>query len=415
LIPKDLGEISEKDINDLIRDGVPESLTLEYKEMLNFQTDEERKELLADIASFANVSGGDIIFGLSAERNNHNKATGRAAVITGIEIENWDEMINSLDNIIINGIQPRIPGLRWQRVICNSDKTILIVRIPRSWIAPHMVTLGKSRRFYSRTSAGKYLMEASEIRSAYLRSIGVEDRIKRFRDERLSRIIAGETPVKLQKGPKIMVHLFPLSSLDTSFQIDLSKFPNSRDPITNSKLSDRFEPWRSTGLAHWNYNFDGFLVSAPFKETIRTSYVQVFRNGAIEYCFCMGYDDNNKNLTELFEYQVFFEKSLISYLNGLRILNINPPIVLMLTMTEVKGYKIKFPNSIHNNYAAIDKIENKMIPIDRDVMMLPEAMIEEFEFDGNIIHHTVFDIIWNSVGVDLPPRFNDSGKFIGFE
>jgi len=415
LIPKDLEEISESDINDLIRDGVPESLALEYKERLNFQTDEERKELLADISSFANVSGGDIIFGLSAERNNHNKTTGRASLITGIEIENWDETLLSLDSIIINGIQPRIPGVRWQKVKCGSNKTILIVRIPRSWIAPHMVTLGKSRRFYSRTSAGKYLMEASEIRSAYLRSIGVEDRIKRFRDERLSRIIAGETPVKLERGPKVIVHLFPLSSLDTSFQINLSKFPNSRDPITNSKLSDRFEPWRATGLATWNYNFDGFLVSAPFRDTIRKSYVQVFRNGALEYCYCMGYDNESKNLTELFAYQVLFEKSLISYLAGLRTLDINPPIVMMLTIDGVKGFRIKFPDAIHNNYAAIDTIEARMIPIDRDVMLLPEAIIEDYEFDSNIIHHTVFDIIWNSVGVDVPPRFDDNGKFIGFE
>lgn len=415
MIPTDLEEISEQDIKDLIRDGVPESLTLEFKEMLNFQTDEERKELLADIASFANVSGGDIIYGLSAERNNHNKTTGRAAVITGIEIENWDEMINSLDNIIINGIQPRIPGLRWQRVICRDTKTLLIVRIPRSWIAPHMVTLGKSRRFYSRTSAGKYLMEASEIRTAYLRSIGVEDRIKRFRDDRLSRIIAGETPVKLHKRPKIIVHLFPLSSLDSSFQIDLSKFPNSRDPITNRRISDKFKPWRAGDRDQWNYNFDGFLISAPLKETVRTSYVQIFRNGALEYCYSLEYDEKNRYLTEFFEYQKSFGNRLDSYLQGLRILNINPPFVLMLTLTDVKGLKINLPCTNSGRFASVHSAEKQMIPIDRDVMLLPEAMIEDFEFDINGIHHSVFDIIWNSVGVDLPPRFDDMGNFIGFD
>lgn len=415
MIPKDLEEIRESDILELIRDGIPESLTLEYKERLNFQTDEERKELLADISSFANVSGGDIIFGLSAERNNHNKTTGRPSEITGIDIENWDETVLSLDSIIINGIQPRIPSVRWQKVECGSGKRILVVRIPRSWIAPHMVTLGKSRRFYSRTSAGKYLMEASEIRSAYLRSIGVEDRIKRFRDERLSRIIAGETPVKLERGPKVIVHLFPLSGLDSSFQIDLSKFPNSRDTLTNRSLYEKFKPWRAGNGAYWNYNFDGFLVSTPFKEPVRMSYLQVFRNGALEYCYCLGYDDKNKNLTELFEYQIYFGECLKSYLEGLKILDINTPIVVMLTMNGVKGYRIKFPDAIHNNYAIIDKIEKWMIPIDRDVMLLPEAIIEDYEFDINIAHRSIFDIIWNSVGVDLPPRFNDNGKFIGFE
>jgi len=415
LIPKDLEEIRESDILELIRDGIPESLTLEYKEMLNFQTDEERKELLADISSFANVSGGDIIFGLSAERNNHNKTTGRASLITGIEIENWDETLLSLDSIIINGIQPRIPGVRLQRVECGSGKTILIVRIPRSWIAPHMVTLGKSRRFFSRTSAGKYLMEASEIRSAYLRSIGVEDRIKRFRDERLSRIIAGETPVKLERGPKVIVHLFPLSGLDSSYQIDLSKFPNSRDPLSNLNLSNKFLPWRAGDSAHWNYNFDGFMISAPYREPIKRKYVQVFRAGSLEYCYCLEHDDKNKDLTELFEYQLSFGERLNSYLNGLKTLGINPPIIMMLTLIGVKGFKITFPSAIYSNYAALDLIEKRMMPIDRDVMLLPETIIDDYEFDINIAHHSIFDIIWNSVGEDIPPRFDNSGKFIGFD
>jgi hypothetical protein len=300
------------------------------------------------------------------------------------------------------------------RVECDSGKMILIVRIPRSWNAPHMVTLGKSRRFYSRTSAGKYLMEASEIRSAYLRSIGVEDRIKRFRDERLSRIIAGETPVKLHKGPKVIVHLFPLSGLDSSFQIDLSKFPKSRDPLANLDLFNRFKPWRSGNSAHWNYNFEGFVISAPLRDSLKQMYVQIFRNGSLEYCHYQK-NDTEKNLTDLFEYQISFGDCLKSYLNGLKILDINPPIVMMLTMIEIKGFKIQFPKEINGRYGDIEEIKERMMPIDRDVMLLPEVIIEDYEFDINIIHHSIFDIIWNSVGEDIPPRFDNSGKFIGFD
>jgi hypothetical protein len=415
LIPRDIEEISEKDIKDLIRDGVPESLTLEYKEALNFQTDEEKKEFLADVASFANVSGGDIIYGLRAERNNHNKTTGRPSEIVGLNMENWDETLLSLDNIIINGIQPRIPGVRLRPIGCSSGKRLLVVRIPRSWIAPHMVTLGKSRRFYSRTSAGKYLMEASEIRSAYLRSIGVEDRIKRFRDERLSRIIAGETPVKLERGPKVIVHLFPLSSLDSSFQIDLSKFPNSKDPHLNYDVYTDFKPWGAGSSATWNYNFDGFLISWPYKENVRRSYVQLFRNGALEYVYCLDHDEKEKDLYDIFDYQKSFVDHLNSYLKGLKSLEVNPPIVMMLTMVGVKDYKIIPPQARFKNSKYPDIERRKVIPIDRDVMLLPEVIIEDYEYDINTIHHSVFDIIWNSVGEDVLPRFDEKGKFIAFE
>lgn len=415
MIPRDIDEITEKDVNDLIRDGVPESLTLEYKELLNFQTDEDKKEFLADVASFANVSGGDIIYGLRAERNNHNKTTGRPSAIVGLSVDNWDETLLSLDNLIINGIQPRIPGVRLHPVECADGKKLLVIRIPRSWIAPHMVTLGKSRRFYSRTSAGKYLMEASEIRSAYLRSIGVEDRIKRFRDERLSRIIAGETPVKLEHGPKVIVHLFPLSSLDSSFQIDLSKFPNSRDPHSNYNIYTDFKPLRAGNSAIWNYNFDGFLISWSYKENVRRGYVQLFRNGALEDVHCLDHDEKEKDLYDIFDYQKSFIENLNSYLKGLKSLELNPPIVMMLTMVGVKDYKIIPPNVRFKNAKHSERENRKVIPIDRDVMILPEVIIEDYEFDINTIHHSVFDIIWNSVGEDVLPRFDENGKFIAFE
>ncbi len=63
MIPKPLNEIAEADIQQLKASGVEEGKTIEYKRDLPGTKDEDKRELLADVSSFANTEGGDIIYG----------------------------------------------------------------------------------------------------------------------------------------------------------------------------------------------------------------------------------------------------------------------------------------------------------------------------------------------------------------
>jgi schlafen family protein len=64
MIDKPIGEISVEDVEGLRINGVPESRTLEYKRELPGGTDSDRKEFLADVSSFANAVGGDLVYGV---------------------------------------------------------------------------------------------------------------------------------------------------------------------------------------------------------------------------------------------------------------------------------------------------------------------------------------------------------------
>ena len=68
-----INEINKTNIETLITDNIEESRTLEYKEELSIGTDNEKKEFLADVSSFANALGGDIIYGIKEERNGEGK------------------------------------------------------------------------------------------------------------------------------------------------------------------------------------------------------------------------------------------------------------------------------------------------------------------------------------------------------
>ena len=65
-IPKDLAAIRETDLLSLIEQPVMEDKSTEYKEALTLQNDEAKRKFLAGIASFANASGGDLIYGMKA-------------------------------------------------------------------------------------------------------------------------------------------------------------------------------------------------------------------------------------------------------------------------------------------------------------------------------------------------------------
>lgn len=106
MIQKQIDAISKSDINELIANSVNESKTLEYKQELPGNSDKDKKELLADVSSFANASGGDILYGVVAQVDEDGKTTGapeRVAPITGTTA---DEAKLRLEEIVRNGIAP---------------------------------------------------------------------------------------------------------------------------------------------------------------------------------------------------------------------------------------------------------------------------------------------------------------------
>ena len=73
MIPRDFDAITKADIEALVANAVAEGRALEYKQQLPGNGDEDKKEFLADVSSFANAGGGDIVFGVVEKRDGDNK------------------------------------------------------------------------------------------------------------------------------------------------------------------------------------------------------------------------------------------------------------------------------------------------------------------------------------------------------
>ena len=81
MINKHFDKIDFNYLKQLQNNAVAENKTLEYKQKLPTNDDAGKKEFLADVSSFANASGGDLIFGVTEE-------TGVLKSIDWVEVKN---------------------------------------------------------------------------------------------------------------------------------------------------------------------------------------------------------------------------------------------------------------------------------------------------------------------------------------
>ena len=377
---KPIAEVMEKDLLDLISNSVSEGKDIEYKKELVGNTRDEKKEFLADVSSFANASGGFLIFGI-------NEEAGIAKDLIGIQNVDADAEILRLENIIRDGIEPRVFGITIKSIKLTNNNIIFLLFIPNSWAKPHVVNFSSHWRFYTRNSAGKYPLDISEVRSMFLASDTAIQKIKNFRMERISNICAGETPIELSysKDSFIILHLIPLSSFEISARYDFNELLNS---------SGLINPLNSNG---YNYiiNFDGILSYTPVSNTNKAyTYLQVFRNGIIE-----AVDTSALNFPRNGVYGIpgawmrkNINEKISKVLKIYKKYQIQPPFFIMLSLIGVKDYIIWADPS---HFLPVEKRK-----IDRNNLFLPEVLLADYDSNINDNMKITYDSMWNAAGWD---------------
>jgi Schlafen, AlbA_2 len=391
MIEKPIDKIEKADIESLVTARVSERKTLEYKLQLPSNQTDDKREFLYDVSSFANTSGGDIVFGIADERDSAGKPTGIPSPPQGLTQENLSGDILRMENMVRDGIDPRIAGIEWLSISGFPSGPVLIMRIPRSWIAPHMVTFGGASRFYARNSIGKYPLNVGEIRSAFLASSALGENLRRFRFERTAKAIENDLPLPLGEGAKILLHLVPLSALDPT---------SAHDVITGRvDLQLRLEPMSSPGGWNHRYNFDG-LMTYPYGVA---SYVQLFRSGLIEAAegdFSKWSRDGKSIPTTALEDEIL--KAVRGYLRLQKELGVLLPIAFLLTLIGVKGFVLSLPNRY---------LVHMRTGIDRDVLPIPEVLVQSYEVSEHEIVRPVFNALWQSGGFQNSFSYDENGNW----
>jgi len=391
MISKNIDQITEEELLALVTNSVLEGKTIEYKQSLPRNSDSDKKEFLADVSSFANASGGDLIYGISEEKD-----TGTPKAVEGLDIKNVDQEIRRLESLTRDGIEPRIPSVITRPIVLSNSKTVLIIRVFKSWISPHRVSFKGHDKFYSRSSNGKYPLDVAELRIAFTLSETIVNKIKKFRENRISNIFANETPVPFYDTAKIVLHLVPIISFDPAQSYDIGKI---------ALHHDKMAPIYCSG---WNYryNIDGFLTYSGGAAGKSHSYFQLFRNGIIEAVEGLLLRPiNGELLIPSIAYEEELIKSLPEYLYVLRTLGVELPVFIFLTLVGVKGYSMSIDRRRFYPRAQTHTI-------DRDVLLLPEIAIESYDVSAKDVLRPCFDSIWNACGYPRSLNYNEDGEWM---
>jgi hypothetical protein len=382
---KPITSIVEADLQELIDHQVAEKKTLEFKSKISLNTEKEKKEFLADVSSFANASGGHLIYGME-------ESNGIATKLPGLSGLDPDQEKLRLESLIRDGISPRIIGISTHSVDLKNGNCAIVIYIPQSWTSPHMVVYQGTSRFFTRSSAGKYQMDVQEIRQSFLASGNVSDKIRDFRLERLSRISMLDTPVPLAEGTKLVLHAIPLSAFQTVPLIDL-------------KQAARDIPRYMQDTGMFRYNLDGLVSFGVIPENGYSRYEQIFRNGVIEFVEWQLLAMDN-TIPELFE-RVIIEncKSILEFQQSL---GFEPPIFIFAAFLNVKNRKMG-----GNSMGFVQKAYfNK--EIDRNDLLLPEIIIDDYSSTTNLssILRPIFDACWNACGWPGSIHYDENGKYL---
>jgi hypothetical protein len=382
---KPLDNIDEEDLKSLVDERILECRVMEYKKTLpNFSVPRDKKEFLADVSSFANASGGDLIYGIEEDK-------GIPVNLCGLETSDTeiDKLKRQIEGIIRVNVGPRIPGISIQQIKLGNGRYVIIIRVPKSWASPHMVTveLKDHERFFSRTSSGKYPLDVTELRAAFMLSETMTERIKNFRMDRISNIFSRDTPVPLDENPKIILHVIPFTSFDLTTVLPTSSLRESEKMISPIFFK----------ISKSRYNLDGYLQYGG-TTTSSDGYLQLFRNGIIEVVGTAATKSDNRIPVINFEDQLY--NMLPRYISAQKDMGLSPPILIALSLVGVRDCTIDVPRPHPDQ------------KIDRDVLLLPESLIEHLEFDLDEVLKQIFDALWNASGYDQSPHFDpNSGKW----
>jgi hypothetical protein len=381
-LPRDLSTTSANDIEALVAARTAEGTYLEFKRDLPRPDAGGRHEFLADVSAFANSSGGDLVYGIDED------GEGRATAVVA-QPGNADEEARRLQDVLLNGIEPRVPGLQVQAVAVAGG-AVLIVRAPQSWAGPHRVK--SNQHFFIRENGRKRQLDVPEVRGLFLRSENQAQRVRDFRTGRLGKLMSGEGPHRLIPGALLIGHFVPTQAALGTVQVD---------PIPY--MQQRALPVLSTTVPFSRVNADGALAVRNPRPEGTHGYSQLFRNGYFETVKVYPYVENARvGLGSL-----AYEEQFIALLRLLRAeyvhLGVGTEMTCMVSLLDADHVELGFDRHRY-------MLDEHQGFFDRKTLVLPDVLLPA-DLTPEQALRPVFDLVWQSAGMERSANYNAAGDW----
>ncbi len=230
----------------------------------------------------------------------------------------------------------------------------------------------------------KTIKEASDILALDFLFKDSTERIKSIHNSILNSV---------ENKATLIIHLVPLDIFERNDIISLDEIAKNREflkPLRYYSLSERFHSNKFT-VCH----------SAVVKEDF-SSCVSMYKNGIIEVQddFLLKQIDSNLIISN-----PFFERTILNsiseYLDLYKVLEINPPIEIIISLFGIENYRIEV--NIQGKYFIGLNLRNHRIR--QNIITLSEIIIDDYAMDLNIAFKQSFDDLWNASNFPGKPNY----------
>ncbi|WP_257543914.1 helix-turn-helix domain-containing protein [Sphingopyxis sp. DBS4] len=372
MIEKALDQIEAVDLHALVAQQRPEGRRLDYKLALPGGGAESTKEFLADVTSFSNTDGGDLVIGIQDE-------DGTAAAVVGIPSDGLDNEITRIENMVRDGVEPRLPGFHIHTVPLENGTVALILRMSASLVAPHRVKA--SSRFHARNSRGKYPLDVGELRMAFAATDEMPRKMRDLHSKAILAVGGKDMPTRVGGGPKVVLTVAPLSVLRDARDLNIDQ--------QNAVL-----PARSTQAINFVVGLEGLIVhsTGPEPNAVRTWSVN-HRRGFVDFAWQItGTTIDNVEYIPRALVETQLRGAARSAYARLLQHGIEGPWTAMATLLEIEGFRVGY--SLPDGFNAMT-----------DPSWMQEAYLGEVICDAidDAAVQPLIDAFWRVFGAAQPP------------
>jgi hypothetical protein len=190
----------------------------------------------------------------------------------------------------------------------------------------------------------------------------------------------------------MVFHLIPISAFSTSKTHDVI-------PIYEKD----FHRLPLIGFTRWDrrLNLDGVVTFSNEEGKLKKAYTQLYRSGIIEVVSVFEFKDKNGYFITSHDFEKYLILATQVYLKLLCDLEIEPPIYVFLTLAGVLNYR----------FAVGNRFPRGSSPLDRDVLSIPEVVINSYDSEPHTILRPIFDMVWNCFGFERSFNYDEKGDW----
>lgn len=392
--------ITAQHIEELREREVLEDHTLDYKLELKLEDRDARSELLKDIVAFANASGGTLLFGV---KEGAGEQQGLIVDFPGLVLAP-DAVQRTLDNLLRDSIDERIPSVLHRAVSRADGKYYYLIRVAPSPLAPHMVTLGVHRaKFFLRGNTTNDPMNARQIKEVAMKASSAAERANAFASDRSDALIAaGSRRIALdaEAGPfptsQAILHAIPLFPRRSGWE------------FANDAIRERLGQVPAFG-SNERYDAQRLSQEGLASEYSGVRHVKFLRNGAVEFQrFDVMRREARQNNHGVAAWEI--EQSTIDALDECACLSrdglLPMPVLISLTISGTNGSRLLPNPHASGNQRQIGEDVVRVTPIlvtawgpatDSDIRSLFDEMYQAWGFARSINYDAGARVWWSEL------------------